>query len=99
MLQLVSCVLEYTYDLSRPQSSDVVGYDDYVEGVEPEETASLDVPIAKVSPDHGRCPHTHSGHHLGSLQFRSTKANRTVATTCTCTTSPARSRSDKPFQH
>ena len=30
------------------QSSDTAGYDEYVEGVEPEETASLETHIAEV---------------------------------------------------
>ena len=33
---------------SPAQSSDTAGYDEYVEGVEPEETASLETHIAEV---------------------------------------------------
>ena len=30
------------------QGSDTAGYDEYIEGVEPDETASLDAPIKEV---------------------------------------------------
>lgn len=56
---MVSCPDHCTYSVPLPQSSDVAGYDDYVEGVEPEETASLDLPIAEVSLWEG--PQTGSG--------------------------------------